>query len=155
MAVLECLERSSRWIPRSSILAGAMGKEASVCLPTRPIGAGARPCRQPWYPTLDCSPRTGQSWDAVIAGIAKELAVPLTAAQSDRRPWPSSAEEPGHGPADLNIDGRKGGYDHPIMRFSDFSTDTCITSLRCQILLAAFFLWARRFGSLSHFRLTC
>ena len=78
MAVLECLERVVAVDTSVVHLAGAMGKPAWVMLPHAPDWRWLLDrTDSPWYPTLRLF-RQGpeRSWDAVIAGIAKEIANP-------------------------------------------------------------------------------
>ena len=78
MAVLQCLERVISVDTSVVHLAGAMGKEAWVMLPYAPDWRWLQTrSDSPWYPTLRLF-RQGpdRSWDAVIGGIAKEVAAP-------------------------------------------------------------------------------
>lgn len=76
MAVLECLDRVVAVDTSVGHLAGAMGREAWVMLPYAPDWRWLldRP-DSPWYPSLRLF-RQGpeRSWDAMIAGIADEIA---------------------------------------------------------------------------------
>jgi tetratricopeptide (TPR) repeat protein len=78
MAVLECLEQVVAVDTSVVHLAGAMGKAALVMLPYAPDWRWLLDrTDSPWYPTLRLF-RQGpdRSWDAVIGGIAKEIAAP-------------------------------------------------------------------------------
>ena len=83
MAIIECLDLVVTVDTSIGHLAGAMGKEAWVMLCYAPDWRWLLDrTDSPWYPTLRLF-RQGpdRSWDAVIGGIAREVAAP-----SPRRP---------------------------------------------------------------------